>query len=412
MTGKGFAMKTPGIRTVLALLFLIIATGLVSRSPLRAAGNETTAPGNGPVRIGVCLPSGGPGTETAKVQAEGVRMACDMEKARPGIRAELVFRETGASPADVSRTLQRLIDEDRVSGIISCVPAEVLLKAVGMARQRPLPMVSTTTARPDPKSKDRPSIVMMGTSLEEQAQACSRFAAEVLHARRIGLIVDVQDENGVRLASLFSSDVVKRGGSITDIAYVKKGEDPAKGIAHLMKEKPDTVYVPFSGSSSPSAVAKARSFDMARPFLTSNMRPEESFISDVDKSFEGLYIQSDFVEETVRSPRGKEFIAYYHKHTPRGAYLGSSTAAGADAYFLVMDMIARQQAGGSTEPQARGTSWKPFLLGMTLEAPGTEAKKHLLFGRIKKDFFARAALKYIASIAVDRSDTLADVRAQ
>jgi len=414
MTGVRHARKT--IRTFAYLtLIIIVVTGIsfsCSRT-IQAKNNEAPASQSaGAVKIGVCMPMAGPLTEIAKVQSEGIKMAHDMEKNKASFRVELVFMDSGTSSLDLSLALQKLLVDEKVSGIISGVPADVIAKAGGVMKQSPVPIIATSSARLDWKTKEETSVISICTSLQDQAYACARFMKDVIHARRIGLIINGRDESCVRLASLFSAAVVKAGGRIEDIAYIKEGEDPASPITHLMGRKPDAVYIPLPGANTKAALKKIRSFDELKPILVGSISDEESFFSDVGKSLEGVYVQSNYIQEKVTSAKGKEFIEYYSKHARKPAYLGSSIATGADAYFLMLDMISRQQNAKPHEVIAAPSSWKPSLLGITLITTTGDAQNHLSFGQIKRKFFGGATLKYVASIAVNRSDPIANVRAQ
>ena len=414
MTGVRHARKT--IRTFAYLtLIIIVVTGIsfsCSRT-IQAKNNEAPASQSaGAVKIGVCMPMAGPLTEVAKVQSEGIKMAHDMEKNKASFQVELVFMDSGTSSLDLSLALQKLLVDEKVSGIISGVPADVIAKAGGVMKQKPVPFIATSSARLDWKTKEETSVIRICPSLQDQAYACARFMKDVIHARRIGLIINDRDESCVMLASLFSAAVVKAGGRIQDIAYIKEGEDPASPITHLMGRKPDAVYIPLPGANTKATLKKIRSFDALKPILVGSIPDEESFFSDVGKSLEGVYVHSNYIQEKVTSAKGKEFIEYYSKHARKPAYLGSSIATGADAYFLMLDMISRQQKAKPHEVIAAPSSWKPSLLGITIITTTGDAQNHLSFGQIKRNFFGGATLKYVASIAVNRSDPIANVRAQ
>jgi branched-chain amino acid transport system substrate-binding protein len=412
MTEVRHPMKTTQTFAYLIIIIIIGISFSCSRK-IQAKNNDVlVSQSAGVVKIGVCMPMAGPLAEIAKVQSEGIKMANDMEKGKAGIQVELVFKDSGTSSLDLSQALQKLLVDDKVSGIISGVPADVIAKAIGVMKQRPVPFIATSSARLDWKTKEGPSVIRICTSLEDQAYACARFMTEVIHARRIGLIINDRDESCVRLASLFSAAVVKAGGRIEDIAYIKEGEDPASDITHLMGRNPDAVYIPLSGANTKVTLKKIRSFEALKPILVGSIPTEESFFNEVDKSLEGVYVQSNYIQEKVISAKGREFIEYYSKHARKPAYLGSSIATGADAYFLMLDMISMQQKAKPHEVIATPSSWKPSLLGITLITTTGDVKNNLYFGQIKRNFFGGATLKYVVSIVVNRSDPVANVRAQ
>jgi branched-chain amino acid transport system substrate-binding protein len=414
MTEVRHAMKTTRTFAYLTLI-LIVVTGIsfsCSRSIL-AKNNEV--PGSqqaGPIKIGVCMPMAGSSAEVARMQAEGIKMAHDMEKGKAGIQVELIYQDSGASSLDLSQALQKLLVDDKVSGIISGVSADVIAKAGGVMKQRPVPFIATTSVRLDWKTKEGLPVIRICASLEDQANACAGFMKDVIHARRVGLIIDDRDESCVGLASLFSAAVVKAGGRIEDVAYIKEGEDPASDITHLMGRKPDAVYIPLSGAHTKATLKKIRSIDALKPVLVGSILTEETFFTEVDKYLEGVYVQSNYIQEKVTSPKGREFIDFYSKHARKGAYLGSNIATGADAYFLMLDMISMRQKVKPHEVVAAPLSWKPLLLGITPTTTTADAQNSLSFGQIKRNFFGGATIRYVASIAVSRSDPVANVRAQ
>ena len=407
-------MKKMRTRALFTLLIMIMVGSVFSYGHgSQTKNSEPQVSPTEPVRIGVCMPSSGYLAEVAKFQSEGIKMALDMQKDKVGRQIELIFRYFGASSQDYSQSLQKLLLEDKVTGVISCASADMISRAAGVLKQRSVPFIATTSAGLDWKTKEGSSIVRLSPSLEDQANACSRFMTDILHARRVGLLVAVDNESCVRLASLFSSDMVNAGGKIVDIGYIKKGEDNANAIKHLMGERPDAVYVSYFGESTCAALAKIRSFDAVKPVVLSNILPEETFFNEVDKSMEGLYIQSDYIEEAVSSPQGKEFIEFYSKHAQKRSYLGSSIATGADAYFCMIDMISRQQRDKGHNSTGSSPALRSSLLGMTLTGTTTANEPiHLSFARVKKDFLGGATLKFVASVRVIRSDPVVHMRAQ
>ena len=161
MTEVRLAMKTTRTFAYLTLI-IIIVTGIsfsCSRN-IQAKNNEIPAPQQAAVvKIGVCMPMAGPLAEVARVQSEGIKMAHDMEKGKAGIQVELVFKDSGTSSPDLSQALMKLLVDDKVSGIISGVPADVIAKAGGVMKQRPVPFIATSSVRLDWKTKEGPSVI-------------------------------------------------------------------------------------------------------------------------------------------------------------------------------------------------------------------------------------------------------------
>jgi len=413
MTSERPGMKKSrreGLLATIAVLGVVMV--LCCRHSLQAKNNDPGPSVSGPVRIGVCMSAAGQSADISRLQAEGIRMAWEMEKGRSSRAVELIFRDSGATPQAFSQALQQLIEEDKVSGIISNRSAEYVSKAAQVLKQGAVFLIMTSPARQDWKTEEWPSVVRICASLEDQAYACSRFMMDVVHARRMGLVVDEKDEDSVRLASLFSAAVVKAGGRIEDVAYVRQTQDPTKDITHLMGKKPDAVYVPVSGSLARTVIMKIRSMDEGKPVVAGNSVGEETFLRDVEKSLEGVYIQTGFFEERVKSPLGKDFVSYFSRNAPKKAYLGSNIATGAESYFLMLNIISSRQKGAQKDMTPAASLWKPYLLDNTLNNPEGAVKNRLSFGQVKRHFFGGASLKYVATITVPRSDPVSNVRTQ
>jgi branched-chain amino acid transport system substrate-binding protein len=398
--------------TLLVLLAPVVAEISCNSQSGKISDAVSSKPQGDPIKIGVCMPSSGPLAELATLQADGVRAAFQMEGAAEGRPVELIFSDPGSSGQGFGSALEGLIGRDHVSAIIACIPAEVAVAHQGILKDRAVSFIVTSPVTFGWKSKGDEPFVRICTTLEDQAQASARFAANTLRARRLGVILDLEDATCVRLTSLFSANIVRQGGSIVDVAYVKKNEDPSPALIHLMGEKTDIVYVPFSSLTSVAMIIKARAIDKELPIIVSNVQPEEVFLSGAERSLAGVYVLTDFHEQAVISVLGKKFIEFYHKGMKKKAEIGPSIAMGADAYFLAINMILRGQHGGGQGYIPTGAQWNGSILGLSGVGPSGAVRSQLSVGFIKKGFLRDATLKFIGMVEVKGLDPGTDVRAQ
>lgn len=396
---------------LLAVAF-VSATAVSCSSPSGSTNDRAPVQQGDPVKIGVYMPSSGPLAGLAKLQAEGVRAAVQMEGFTGTQPVKLVFHDQGDSPREFVKMLEGLKEPDQVSAIIACISAGTASAAADVLRERSIPLVVTSPRTAGSMPGGDEPLVRICTTLEDQALAAARFAASTFKARRFGMILAVDDATCVRLASLFSSDVVKQGGSIVDVAYVKKNQDPSSDLTHLVGEKPDAIYVPFSSATSLALIAKARTVEKEMPIIVSNVQPEEILLSGAGRSLEGVYVLTDFHEQAVTSSRGRRFIEFFHKNLKKRGYLGSSIATGADAYFLAVQMSPRTQNKGGQAGMVQGGQWNSPMLGIQGATPSGALRHQLCVGRIQKGFMRGATLKYIGQVGLPGLDPQVDVRAQ
>lgn len=413
MTGGGHDMKTARDFACSALIVIFFAEIILTCiQSVQADSHTPLSAQREAVRIGICMPVKGPFAELSRFQADGIKMACEMAKGKSSRPVELLFRDSGTTAQEFSLSLQKLLREEKISGIISNVPHDLIARNEEIIKQGNVPFISTSSAGRDWAEKDGLPVVRLCAGPEDQAQACARFITDVVRARRIGLVVNDKDELSVRIASLFSASLLRTGGRVEDIVYVRPSEDPAEAIAHLMGKKPEAVYMPTLCVGTNPALMKIRAFDVLKPVLVGNILDEETFMREVRSSLEGVYVQTNYIEEKVSSSLGKEFVSYFSKHSPKRAYLGEKIATGAEAYFLMLHILSSQMAENPKEKTGVPLSWKPALLGMALNASDGHVKNSLFFGQIKRKIFGGATIKYVATISVPRSDPVTNVRAQ
>lgn len=402
------------------LMLLSIAVAATGTCSLLSCGGKPEGKGSDipaavrgePVRIGVCMPSKGPWAELSRLQILGIRTAGEMFREKTGRNVELVFRDTGEPSRAFSETVRKLVSDDHVSGIISCASDDEAASTRTMPIQKPVPFVSTSPYSGRHKTDEGLPVIRISTPLESQAYACARFLSDELKAGRIGLVVDVEDPIIVKTASLFSSEVTKTASRIVDIAYVQKGQNPAASLTRLMGAKPDAVYIPLSGEGLMTVIENLRSMEADKSILIGPFPAEEIILDGADKKLNGVYIQTNFLEKSVTSPRGRDFIEYFRKHAGRKTYLGSGIATGADSLFLMLDMISVVQESNIGDALLKAASWKGSLLGLDGVTSIGAVYGHILFGRIEKKFLGGATVTFVAAVPLNLSDPVADIGAQ
>jgi ABC-type branched-subunit amino acid transport system substrate-binding protein len=402
------------------VLYGFLALGLIAQ--LLVSCSEGTqgrradiplTPDDDPVKIGVCMTSYGSLAEHAGRQMAGLKLAHDMMKGATARRVDLAVREPAASPQEYARSVRELIEQDQVSGIVSCAPPDAVAGVRDILEAHPVPFVVTSPCRPERMTRDAPpGLLRLCVPRRDQAFACARFLTQVIKARRIGVVVDVGDADAVLLASLFSAAVIRAKGRIVDIIYVQEGQDPAAGVAHLLAERPDAVYIPFSGKQSVAVAVKIRGLRAAEPVLLSGPDAEETLLTEKDRRLDGVYVLTDFVGEAVTSTRGKDFVQFHRRKSAATQYLGSALAIGAEAYFFMLDLLSGAQKTSVDDAVKAAASWKGSLLGIAGTTPQGAVYPRLSFGRVEMGFLRGAALRNAASITVDRSDPVADIVTQ
>lgn len=359
-----------------------------------------------PVRIGVCMPSDGPLASLASSHADGIRAAAQFAPEVDGRRIEVVFRDSGNSVQSFRKALGELAGQDRVSAVIACIRPETVPELQDFLKTVKIPLILTEPSYPSRKIDEIPHIINLATTPEDQAFAGARFAADALRARKIGIVLDAEDKMNIRLASLFSHDLVRTGGSIVDIAYVSK-TDPEADLSRVLGKKPDALYIPYSSSAFGGLLNKIRALDSEVPVLISNIQMEDELLSSSGDNLEKVYLLTDFHEQAVQCARGRNFIDFYHNRLKRKGYLSSGIAMGADAYFLSVDLTMN-----SNGCRAGGIDWNASMLRIVGVRSSGALRNQMSVGLVDKVFLHEPTLKYVGQIAVSGLKPAADIRVQ
>lgn len=408
-------MRCAHRRILQAFLSMVIcAAGLISctgRSEEQRAGMPAEAGGEA-IKIGVCMPATGPWSELSRLQLLGIRMAAGFLEGGMGRSVELVFRDTGGSPRAFAETVRKLLGDDGVSGIISCASAEEEAAARPMLAVKPVPFVVTSPCGAAGKVKEAPYGVRICVPHEDRAYACARFLSGVLKVVRIGLVVDGEDPSVVLAASVFSAEMIRMHGRIVDIAYLQKNQEPDASIARLLRAGPDAVYIPSPGDHLADVLKMVRSVNADKPVLIAPLTGEELLLDKAGKMLDGVYIQTDFIGQVVRSETGKKFIEYFRRHAGRKTSLGSGAAGGAEGYSLMLDMVSEMHRSSLEDALQSVASRNGSLMAFTGVTPSGAVYPQLLFGRVHQRFLGGATVTFVAAITLNRSDPVADVVTQ
>ena len=189
------------------------------RLPLAAILSLTACSGGssrGPIVIGLAGPFSQPRGVSMQHAAD---LAVKEINARGGIRGwplALRIMDDSARPEVAIRIAQQLADDPAVVAVVGHLTSSASLAAgrvYGEAR-RPLAMISPSASSPDLSGVNPYIFRVCPTDLSHGAQL-ARYARQLLHAQRIGLIY-LDDDYGRGLRLSFAAEFKRLGGEIVE----------------------------------------------------------------------------------------------------------------------------------------------------------------------------------------------------
>ncbi len=293
-----------------SLICLIVLLSMAGCN--RGEAPQAELPVDGVIRVGVVVPAGDEVSRTALTYINQRLPQVD------GKGVELVMREGDESVA------YKLQTEDGVAGIIAVAAADLDSVTV--------PSVSLDLAG------SPTGVWQIAANLDELAAVSARAAvnSELLNALRVAILVDQADADCVRLATLFSAEIIRQGGVVSDVIYLKRGQRP------LVKDlSADLVYIPASELVDADFLADLRHGGLRQPVLLANLRDEARLARRWPRGLDEIYLISDFSAQAVVAAELEDYLDSYRK---QHGLIETRSALAMDAYLLLLNQLEADDA--------------------------------------------------------------------
>lgn len=195
------------------------------------------------VSIAVLAPMSGTASSIGREVVNGVRYALAEASDLPQVSI-ITLDNQGTSLKTVHR-LQRIIQHQRVIGVIGPVYSENVIAGAALADIGNLPLI-TPTATENGLAGLSPYVFQLSPDYETRGRATAQFAVDSLGLHTFAVLAPA-DSRGKGLTDAFSAEVEKRGGDIvSQVWYSGTPEDLTPQFEHLRKigwslVTPDTV---------------------------------------------------------------------------------------------------------------------------------------------------------------------------
>ena len=388
-------------RRVYGAVFVVVLT-IIMGACSHDEGEDPVVydPDKAPLKIGVCLPDAGSSTEYGKRQWDGIRMAYQVRPAVNNTKILLILKE----PDDLvgESGLAELIENEGLCGVIysSGVSKE---KRYALGLRNDDVSICVMTARGGMTKNADMQFLRIGSTLQDQARVVALYASRSLNAGSAAIVLDQNRSSCVRLASLFSSELIRLGENIADIVYVGNKKDGLDSVAaSIMEGNPDVIYMPYSEDTSLEVVALLKERHSRSKIIMTNVLFEQEFLRKGGKSIDGVFLVTDFHPEATQSRWGPALMKKYEENRKEVDPLETSSALSADAYFLLVELLEEAEA-------IDVVSGKESISGIIGGGALDRLTKYMHVSRIKKGIFREARLTYRESINPWDLDLKADI---
>ena len=347
--------------------------------------------------IGVFLPITGPLKSLGEKQREGITLANILRPYADGHKIRLIFKDTRCDPRHTSEIVFKLIKDYRPLCLIGGVTSDDALPAIKLATKFKVPVVITTATSPlIMGDSDYTWRVCPSDSL--RAKVCANLVMHKTDNGKVALIVDQYRYSSIMLASALASKIIKYGGSIVTVSFIKTGQkDFIPLMASILAGGSEAVFLAAPAKESALIINGARKRGINIPFFLADIFQESILLSHLNKNVSNVYVITDYRQGDTHSQIGKKFSMLFKKQV--GGYrFDSSVALAADAYLMATDAINIMLAGKTKDIKAAFSmiTGDKYICSNIVMKPTGDPVRPLFVSIIKNK-----RLNYVESVYID-----------
>lgn len=290
---------------------------------------------------------GGVGPKTGDAATYGIsyhramQMAVAEWNARGGIMGEPVrlhFADDKGDPVEGAEVYRRLIQKDRVSGIVGAGLSKVSLVCAPICQSARVPMISPSSTHPQVTATG--DLIFRACFLDSfQGQVGAHFAYGELKARKAACLFDMGDDYAIELAECFRATFRDLGGTITaSEGHASGNPDFMAQLTKIISTRPDVIYLPDLYSDAAIIARQARDLGYRGPLLGGDGWDSPHLVQVGGTAVEGCYFTTHFARDDPR-PAAKAFVKNYW--TKYGEFPDSHACLAYDAACLLLDAARR-----------------------------------------------------------------------
>jgi branched-chain amino acid transport system substrate-binding protein len=288
-----------------AILVLGIFIGLLV-TPLTYAADP-------PIKMGTVLRLS-IGAEHGIPCRRGVEMAvAEVNKAGGinGRQVELIVEDEKDSPAASVNAVQKLINVDKVIGMVGPMTSGDVMAATKIADEAKVVIITPTATTP--KLSGAAAYVYRGCSrIDTQAKVLTDYVAKNWKPKTVAILFS-NEPYGKGCAEFFGKDFEKLGIKVVaQESFMRGSRDFKAQLTTIKAANPDILFIPGYTPETAPAAAQARQLGMNQKILGVYGDMDPVYIQLAGKAADGHVIGVEY-DEDYDTPKNKAFKAAYYE---------------------------------------------------------------------------------------------------
>jgi len=250
-----------------------------------------------PIKIGHAVALTGDSSMWGQSEKNALDMEIEKINAKGGVlgrKLQLIALDTRADATEAVNVAKRLINQDKVVGIIGPAQSGVSIAMSSVTEPAKVPFIATTATNPKVTldKNDKVLAYAFRTCFIDpfQGTVAAQFAATQLKAKKAAILYDVGSDYSSWLGKYFSEAFTKTGGQIVVNEAFRSGELDYRGILGKVKEQnPDVLFIPTMQKEAALAMKQARDLGIKATFLGGDGWGSPDLITLGGSAVEGAY---------------------------------------------------------------------------------------------------------------------------
>ena len=337
--------------TALAASLALALTGCVSKVDSGTGGATT-------IKVGVFEPMTGANGGGGTMEVEGAKLANKLYPTVNGSNIELVIVDNKSDKVEAANAGKRLVEQDGVKAVIGSWGSGLSMSAGATFQAAKVPAVAASATNPNVTANNDYyfRVCFIDTF---QGKVLAQLAFNELKAKKVSIIQEITNDYSVGLASFFSDEFKKLGGTVLDGGKYNTGDTDFNAVlTNVKSQNPDVMFAPGNFTESALVIKQARQLGMQQPFLGGDTWETPEFITTGGASVNGALLTTFFSTENPINETSKKFIEEYKKEYNKEP---SAVAALAfDAYLVIRNAIEQTKSTDGPTLQKYLSTLKDF----------------------------------------------------
>ncbi len=267
--------------------------------------------GAGTIKIGSVLRLS-IGAEHGIPAKRGVQMAVDEVNAAGGIKGqkvEVIFEDEKDSPTASVNAVQKLINVDKVIGLVGPMTSGGTLAAWRNAEEAKVVYITPTAT--SPKISGIGAYLYRGCSrIDAQSKALTDYVAKNYKPKTVAILFS-NEPYGKGCAEVFGNDFGKLGIKVVaKESFLRGSRDFKAQLTTIKGTKPDILFIPGYTPETAPAAAQARQLGLNQRIIGVYGDMDEEYAKLAGKAAEGHLIAGEY-DENYDTPKNKKFRENY-----------------------------------------------------------------------------------------------------